>query len=101
MVKDNKARDTVKAVGLSILFYFIRYLLVTASSSQESPQLPETQKNRHCGCTIQYWGHMALLVGWNSGFCVENPVNKFIKLIDDNTSKINLKSLTISLLKCF
>ena len=44
MVKDNKARDTVKAVGLSILFYFIRYLLVTASSSQESLQLPETQK---------------------------------------------------------
>lgn len=44
MVKGNKARDTVKADGLSILFYFKRYLLVTASSSKESLQLPKTQK---------------------------------------------------------
>ena len=33
MVKDNKARDTVKAVGLSILFYFIRN--TTASALQQ------------------------------------------------------------------
>ena len=48
-------------------------LLVTASSSQESLQLPETQKSPAEKYYTVLWSYF-YLIGWNSRFSVRNPV---------------------------
>src|SRR6478735_12039838 len=57
MVKGNKARDTVKAVGLSILFYFIKKLLLVlkrCSSKRSTLQVQIAQKRF-------FWAYRTLL----------------------------------------
>ena len=49
MVKANKARDTVKAVGLSILFYFYKKATTSSKKGAAAREVPYRYKTPKIG----------------------------------------------------